>query len=171
MIIIDCYNLLHTTMPPSLAGLDERMLCRLLARAGYDRGRAMIICDGVVKPHAPESSDFDGIELVYSGPRRSADDLIVELVNADSAPRRLTVVTNDRQIQRAARRRRAKVRSCEALIQDLAAAAGGRSDAPTPSPSPKPDHVRLTDQQVQQWLDEFGLDGSTPPDWTVDELL
>ena len=168
MIIIDCYNLLHTTMPPSLAGLDESRLCRLLAHAGYDRARAAVVCDGVVKPHTPAQSGVEGIDLIYSGRERTADDLIVHMVGQDSAPRRLTVVSNDRQIQKAVRRRRARVRSCEALISDLAAHAGGRVGDASRQAASKPDHVALTDRQVRQWLDEFGFHDDDPPGDTVD---
>lgn len=156
-------------MPPSLAGLDERRLCQLLARAGHDLGGVVVVCDGVVKPHTPASSEIAGIDLIYSGPHRTADDLIVHMVDQDSAPRRLTIVTNDRQIQKAARRRRAKVRSCEALIHDLAGHAGHGRGPSAPIASTKPDQGRLTDQQVRKWLEEFGLDSDGPPDSMVDE--
>jgi len=171
MLIIDCYNLLHATMPPSLAGLDEGRLCRLLAGAGYGGGRANLVCDGVVKPHTPAESGIDGIELVYSGHGRSADDLIIDMLRKNSAPRRLTVVTNDRQIQKAARRRRAKVRSCESLIHELASHVATPRSGTTSASTTKPDTVKLTDQQVQQWLGEFGIDTDSPPDEMVDESL
>lgn len=130
-----------------------------------------MVCDGGVKPHTPASSEIAGIDLIYSGPHLTADDLIIRMVDQDSAPRRLTIVTNDRQIQKAVRRRRAKVRSCEALIHDLAGHAGHGRGPSSPTESTKPDPGRLTDQQVRQWLKEFGLDSDELPDPRVDEKL
>ncbi len=162
-LLIDCYNLLHTTMPPSLAGLDEARLCHLLARRPTQRGRTVVVCDGVVKPDGPTSSPAAAVELVYCGPGGSADDWIVQLVNRDSAPRSLTVVSNDRAIQKAVRRRRAAVRTCEQMVHRLAQLAA----RPTPASAqqaPKPAEQPLTDAQVRRWSRAFGLDPNAPID-------
>jgi predicted RNA-binding protein with PIN domain len=149
-VLIDCYNLLHTTMPPTLAGLDERGLCRVLARSRFAGERITIVCDGKPKPHAPAGST-DGISLIYSGPTRTADDVIVAKIRSDTAPRRLIVVSSDRQIQAAARRRRANVFSSQQFIHLLApGAANDQPAAGRPTGS-------LTDDQVERWLAEFGL--------------
>ncbi|MDP6154174.1 MAG: NYN domain-containing protein [Phycisphaeraceae bacterium] len=156
MLIIDCYNLLHTTMPPALAGLDELSLCRLLHRGGQSHGRVVIVCDGKPKPHALPDAAPDGIELRYSGPKRSADAVIIELIDANTAPRRLTVVTSDREIQKAARRRRARVIGSDAyvnVLRKLAAMPLATADDDACKPS------ILDEAQVQRWLETFGVDG------------
>lgn len=153
-LLIDCYNLMHTTMPTQLAGLDEAGLCMALGR-WRGGGRIVVVCDGRVKPHGPEVSPAEGVELVYSGPSRSADDVIIAMIDADSAPRRLTVVSNDRAIQKAARRRRCRVMTCERLIGTLtarganpAAKQGGRVMPTGP----------LSEDEVDRWLEQFGID-------------
>ena len=153
-LLIDCYNVLHVTMPPSLAGLDEAGLCRALARSGLHGQKMTVVCDGRVKPHGPAESPVDGVDLVYSGPRASADDVIIRLIDADSAPRRLIVVSNDRQIQKAARRRRAKVMPAEELIRLLATSGTAR-----PASGGKPTGA-LPPDEVERWLVDFGLDGN-----------
>lgn len=145
MLLIDCYNLLHTTMPEPLAGLDEARLVELVAAGPWQR--AMIVCDGVPKPHAPVSLSQGEVELVYAGSTRSADDVIRDAIDCDSAPRRLIVVSNDRQIQKAAVRRRAQALSCEAFIGLLARLA---VSTPAPRSTPLP-----TD--ADYWLREFGI--------------
>ncbi|NBC10130.1 MAG: hypothetical protein GVY24_00145, partial [Planctomycetes bacterium] len=81
MLIIDCYNVLHTPMPPMLAGLDEAGLCRALARTRWvDRtGGIVVVADGKPKPLPDdrsgavlEQSPVAGVELWWSGPGRSA---------------------------------------------------------------------------------------------------
>ena len=162
-LLIDCYNLLHAPMPPSLAGLEEDGLCRRLASSPWSGTGITIVCDGVVKPGTPAFSPVPQAQLVYSGPGRSADDVIIELIDADNSPRRLYVVTDDREIQKAARRRRCQVLSTGSFIRALAAArpAGG---AATPSNRSR---AALSPTQVDHWLEQFGIDPNVPPDEAV----
>ncbi len=160
-LLIDCYNLLHVPMPPSLAGLDEAWLCRLLARSRYRSGGIVVVCDGVAKPGGPNESAVPEVDLVFSGPARSADDVIVALVHKHSAPRRLTVVSNDRQIQKAARRRRARISTCEQLVHELLHGDGDSSDR---TDDGKPGPQTLSDEQVGYWSAQFGVDPQMPID-------
>ena len=160
-LLIDCYNLLHVSMPPSLAGLDEAWLCRLLASRRSRFGRMVVVCDGVPKPGGPARSPVPEVDLVFSGPNRSADDVIIELIEKHSAPRRLTVVSNDRRLQKAARRRRAHVSPCEQMVHELLNDAGDSSDR---TDTGKPSDQKLTDQQVRDWMALFGIDPQSPVD-------
>ena len=176
MLLIDCYNLLHTAMPPALAGLDEDRLCRLLARGpARSRGRdhAVVVCDGVPKPGVPSESPVAGIELVYSGAGRTADDVIIERIDADSAPRRLVVVSTDHRIRRAARRRARAVTSDQFVgrLVELLGARGAAS-GPPPRGSDKPAVDRLSESDVQAWLEAFDVEaGEERSDlpWGYDE--
>jgi predicted RNA-binding protein with PIN domain len=64
-----------------------------------------------------------------------------------------TVVSSDREIQRAARNAHAKVSSAEGFARQLATSAlrGHRPGAPTRSDEPA-----LTEEEIQRWLEEFG---------------
>ncbi len=159
-LIIDCYNLLHADMPPLLAGLEEDRLCRLLDVSRYRAGAITVVCDGLPKPDLPSRSPVTSVALIYSGRDRSADDVIIAMIDADSAPRRLVVVSDDREIQKAARRRRAKAVGCGAFVGELRALAerlesdGG--DAPDLSCSFEGD--------AAHWAALFGLDPNQPID-------
>jgi len=154
-LFIDCYNLLHAPMPPSLAGLDEDALCRVLASSPWAGDRMVVVCDGMAKPGVP-SSPVASVELIYSGTQRSADDVIIDMVDANSAPRRVYVVTNDREIQKAVKRRRAQVISTGAFIRALAASrpASAKIDSVTRH------RPALPEGEVNQWLKEFGIDAN-----------
>lgn len=156
-LLIDCYNVLHTTMPPHLAGLDEARLCHLLMASPFGGTKITVVCDGKVKPHIPAVSPVDSVKLIYSGPRRSADDLIIKQIGVDTAPRRLIVVSSDRQIQKAARRRRAKIMPSDELINVLSRLPVSAPDGAAPAPA------SLSSQEVEHWLSQFDLKG--------DELL
>lgn len=147
--LIDCYNLLHTPMPQPLAGLDEAGLVGRMTAAGM-RGR--VVCDGTEKPHAPAGLSTDVVELVYAGPGRSADAMISTMVQADSAPRKVVVVSNDRTVQKGAKARRARVMSCEAFIGELARRSGRKGRT-------QPGDVKPMTTDPDYWLREFGLDG------------
>ena len=153
-LLIDCYNVLHETMPPVLAGLDEAGLCVALSRSAFRHERAVVVCDGRPKPLRASESPVPNAELVFSGGTRSADALIVDLIDRDTAPRRLVVVSSDREIRKAARRRRAQSWTSDRFVVELAASLG---QAPPADPSSKPSGP-LTDEQTRRWLDAFGVD-------------
>lgn len=160
-LLIDCYNLLHATMPPSLAGLEEERLCELLAVSEWAGEGISVVCDGVVKPLGLTTSPVDEVELIYSGPNRSADDVIIQMIDADSAPKRLTVVSTDREIRAATRRRRARVIISAEFVSILGSLVG-RLNRPSGEPEPVPEV--LPEDQVDGWLEEFGVDGDDPLD-------
>jgi len=173
-LLIDCYNVLHADIPPALAGLGEASLCALLRRSPWASGGVVVVCDGSPKPHSPDVHAVEPVELIFSGQGRSADDVIIKRIDEDSAPKRLTVVSSDRAIRRAARRRRARDWSSEAFLSRLVKVAtqgGNRSDA-DPSAGEglpgagtgKPSAGSITDHHVQHWLEKFGItDEPAPP--------
>ena len=159
-LLIDCYNLLHATMPPALAGLEEAGLCRLLAAGRFEE--AVVVCDGVAKPNAPAVSPVEGVQLIYPGPGRSADEWIVERVRTDTAARRITVVTDDRAVQKAVRARRARITPCREMVQLLLelAGQGPRGSAALLDDSDMAKHQGLDEPEVRWWLAEFGVEES-----------
>ena len=162
-LLIDCYNVLHAEKPSALAGLSEASLCALLAQSRWAAGGVTVVCDGSPKPHSLRPGDpaLGAVELIFSGSDRSADDVIIELIDADSAPRRLTVVSSDRAVRRAARRRKARDWTSEGFLNRLATAARTGGDATAPD---KPGGTAMPEGQVERWLDWFGIDPADSPD-------
>jgi len=167
VLIIDCYNVLHTPMPPMLAGLDEAGLCRALARTSWVRrtGGVVVVADGKPKPlpgdqtgAVLEQSPVAEVELRWSGPGRSADSVIIEMVHAHSAPRRVTVVSTDREVRAKARRRRCRVWTSEQFIHKLVEQLrqGGGEGSADQRPTVPPEG--LSDAEVKAWLEAFGLE-------------
>ena len=159
-LLIDCYNLLHAAMPPVLAGLDERRLCSLLEGSAWDRGpgSVVVVADGGVKPGGPaHGSRADAVGMTYSGPDRTADDVLIGLVEDASAPRRVAVVTDDREIRRAAKKRRCRLVGCDDFVRKLAARARRplrERDTTRPSvPDPVPGNA-------EGWMRAMGIGGT-----------
>lgn len=176
MLLIDTSNVLHVTgvLPTHLAGLDVPMLARLIAASRYGRRRSVLVCDGVGPPAAasgplalpdahssmpaptntaPSGKEIAGLDVVYAGAGREADDVIELLIARDSAPRRLLVVSTDRRIARAARRRQARSISSEDFLRQLA----NDSDKPKAKPLPGfATQVPLNQYAVGYWMAMFG---------------
>jgi hypothetical protein len=77
-------------------------------------------------PGLPRVLDHHGLAVRFAVRYESADTLIEELIQADSTPRRLTVVSSDHRIQRAARRRKAKAVDSDVWYAELVRCRAGR---------------------------------------------
>lgn len=182
ILIVDTYNVLHVTgaLPPDLAGIDTRGLIELIRQSRYGHSRVELICDGrapgthrqtgtanvapatpmrgrgsALPPDAPPAR-VGLIAVHYAGPGREADDLIAALIRASTTPRQLVVVSADHFVQREARRRRCRVLESETFLRQLAEDALGGAEGAAVAPR-KPASA-LTEAQVEQWLDAFGVD-------------
>ena len=163
-IMIDGYNLLHASgVLPSRAGPAtlERARAALLgflanALAGHERKATVIVFDAAAAPPGlPDQYLHQGMTVRFARGYVNADQLIAELVREHSAPKRLTVVSSDHQVQRAARRRKAKAVDSEDWIRirmrrrrELGLAGDGDDDA-------KPDRL-LSEAEVKHWMEAFG---------------
>jgi predicted RNA-binding protein with PIN domain len=157
-LLIDGNNVLCTTMPPSLAGLVELDLCRLVAASGLAEDGATVVCDGVQRGRGDPALAANGVELVYSGAGRAADSVILDRIERDTAPRRLIVVSSDREIQRAAGRRRAGVWDSPRFLHELVAALAAVRQRRARIGPGKLQTGTLGEVDVARWAREFGLD-------------
>ncbi|MEL7473277.1 MAG: NYN domain-containing protein [Planctomycetota bacterium] len=161
MLVVDTYNVLGVTgvLPPDLAGLDVEGLADLIRASRHARDPALLVCDGTPpgrpwRGRGPVRTDFDDVRVAYAGPGREADDLIEQLLFDHSAARRMTVVSNDRRIQRAARKRRAGVLPSDDFLRGLAA------DHQRGRASPYPEFAKaipLAQDRVSAWLRTFDV--------------
>lgn len=174
MLLIDTSNVLHAigVLPEHLKGVDVPALARLISTSRYGKRRAVLVSDGVgprasasggdggggaeaLKPvnTAPSGKEIAGLDVVYAGADREADDVIELLIARDSAPRRLLVVSTDRRLVQAARRRRAQSITSQVFLRHLA------SDADKPKAKPLPGfaaQVPLNEYAVGYWMALFG---------------
>lgn len=163
--IIDAYNVLHAwrTGPATGSARTELpALARLIAASSYAKQRVTLVCDGASPTgHAgrtrpdPESNAL----ALYAGPGKDADSLIERLVLADTAPKRLTVVSSDRRLQRAARKRGGNALPAPAFLARIVRDAAKPPD--TPDRPAFAQRTPLDNASTAYWLDVFGID--TPP--------
>jgi predicted RNA-binding protein with PIN domain len=159
VLLIDAYNLLHQWRgnPASDApGEDLRALAALIRRSTMASGRVRLVCDGTAPRNGGHHTP--GVEVIYAGAGQSADEVLIDTVNRSSSPSGLVVVSSDRMIAAAARKRGATVIDSGAFLARLitsAAAAGIERFQPKPLPA-----LPLGDAEVGYWLTVFGETGS-----------
>jgi len=173
-LLIDTYNVLHAWTGGPAAG-DAREIAALagaIARSRYAGSRLRLVCDGAPAGGADQPLRWRAgdAEVLYAGPGRDADGLIERLILEDTAPTRLIVVSSDRRIRKAARRRGAKSLASEEFLREVAASSPGEEAGAGPETGAE----SLDADAVAAWMREFGMPGGggsarrapTPPDET-----
>jgi hypothetical protein len=159
--LIDGYNLLfaHLGTRPSrqlsraLERARRRLLDKLRAGHGQQAMDVTVVFDAAhAPPGAPAEWDYHGIHVSFAVEQERADDLIEQRIRQASAPRQLTVVTNDHHIQHAARRRHCTVLPCDAYLDWLERPVKERH-AESAAPPVKP--ATLSREETEDWLGTF----------------
>lgn len=163
-LVVDAYNVLHVTgvLPPEIAGLDLNGLADLIEASGLAKDEVWIVCDGM-KPSTGAPRRRERVWFSWAGGGAKADDLIIQLVQRSTSPRRMTIVTADRAVQRSVKRRGAEVETSEAFLAHLAAdwvkghpnSKAGKAAKRVASPR---ESLPLAKPEVRAWLRMFGLD-------------
>lgn len=152
LLLVDACNVLHVegALPRDLAGVDLRGLAELVARSRYRHDETVLVMDGpTAGPPLPAGPS--NIRSIASGPGRTADEVIVGLLETSTSPRSVIVVSSDRAIRRRARRRRCRMVHSETFLEQIgrdASASGRRGDRDSAPP----------EASTARWLKEFGLD-------------
>ncbi|MEM7576667.1 MAG: NYN domain-containing protein [Planctomycetota bacterium] len=178
-LLIDCYNVLHCAMPPMLAGLDVERLCRVLATTRWAKtGDITVVADGRPNPLGTPTSPTPDVALVYShgsssGGGQTADDVIIARIAACPSPKRLTVVSSDREIRTAARQRRCTSWRSEDFLSRLCGQLRRKAQHVATS-KPRPQDAKrhgvgrtvmdgIPADQALYWLREMGVTDVTDP--------
>jgi predicted RNA-binding protein with PIN domain len=142
--LIDGDNLLGTWPGRSRGDADKRALARevdVLRRE--ERRRFVLVFDGSAPPGVSYGSD-----VLFSGPGRKADAVILELLRHENDKRGWTVVTNDRSLADQCRFVGARVESARDFRERLRRnVAGEKPEAP---------------DDLGYWLEQFGGEGTKP---------
>jgi len=163
LYLVDGYNLLHAVGIVSRIrgpqGLEHSRLALLnfLAESldPEEASQTTVVFDASdAPPGLPRVVEHRGLTVRFAVQHADADTLIEELIQTESAPGRLTVVSGDRRIQRAARRRKATAVSSGDWYSELVHRRLHPAQA-APSAPPKPP-VPLLEEDVEYWFRQFG---------------
>lgn len=127
--IIDGYNLMGALgllagkLPAN--GLQEgrQYLLDFLADSFQDNAYTVLVIFDAAHPPRRYSAEQEhrGIQVRFAKGQPEADDLIEDLIKAHPQPKKVTIVSSDHRLQRAARRREERVLTCEAFLDTLEA--------------------------------------------------
>ncbi len=150
-VMIDGNNLLHAWANVE-GSIGRGELCALLGRLG---DRVSVVFDGPPPPDGVRNQiELTSVEAFFAAPK-SADDIILQWIAEDTAPRRLTLVSSDRELRRAARRRRCRVYTSQQFVALLRRVLDEPADPPS---EPTEKRNGLAPEQTRKWLQEFGFD-------------
>jgi uncharacterized protein len=158
--LIDGYNLLHAMGalggrlgPHGLEKARARLLGMLHGALRDGAPAATVVFDSATPlPGTSAEQDSRGLRVLFARNKEEADDVIERLIRQSSAPKTLHVVSDDHRVQKAARRRLCRVRSCEdflLLLEQLRQATHDVAQQPEKQ-------EQLSADEVQRWLAEFG---------------
>jgi predicted RNA-binding protein with PIN domain len=162
-LLIDGYNLLHVTgifgrgMGPGTLERSRRALLNFLAESltEEEAARTTVVFDAQNPPPGlPPQVTHRGINVLYASQYENADELLEEVIEADSAPRQLVVVSSDHRLHRAARRRKAQAVDSDQWYAGIVRRRQERQQASPPAAT-KPEGP-LTEGEVEFWLAVFG---------------
>jgi predicted RNA-binding protein with PIN domain len=168
--LIDGYNIMHAggRLGAKLgrAGFRRarrRFLDDLADALGFDRAsQTTVVFDATVPPgDFPLHATYRGLHIVFALEDEDADSRIERMIEHDSNPRKLTVVSSDRRIRQAASRRRAKPLTAEDFwvwLDDLRERGAVARDPRQGSSAPPVKHDRtdrVAKEESEFWLETF----------------
>ncbi|QDU93686.1 NYN domain-containing protein [Lignipirellula cremea] len=167
-ILIDGYNLMYVFGIPyegrnarTLHRSRNRLLNRLADALPPDlAGAVTVVFDAKSPPPGVDNTyTHRGMAVLFAVGYEEADDLIEELIQRHSTPKKLVVVSSDHRLQTAATRRNATAVDSEVWFDSLERPQP-RLTAPV---SAKP-RGPLTPDEVAAWLQEFGVEMTPGPE-------
>jgi uncharacterized protein len=168
--IIDGYNLMHSVGYAreryGQGGLERsrnRLLRFLVNRLDLEeRRRTTIVFDARTVPfEGTREQKLEGMRILFNEAGSDADTLIEELILEHSAPKQLEVVSGDRRLQKAIKRRKGIAVESEdfaRMLRDRESIVPGSSQdaAPPPESEGKPESATPSKSDTDYWLDVFG---------------
>ena len=154
--IIDGYNLLHSIQKTAEEheSITDIGLCKLLDRylqRMCDSGQ--VIFDGTGPPDKNIFNTLYNLEITFSGPAIEADEIIENKIRANTAPKKLSVISDDRKLRRAARTRKAVSIRCQKFWGDVQKQLSRKKTAKEPSEK----RFGLNESETDKWLDFFDI--------------
>jgi predicted RNA-binding protein with PIN domain len=157
MFIIDGHNLLHSIHKEGADSgpIRDVQLCWIVGRYLKQIGqKGEIIFDGTGPRDKSGFDNISNLEVFFAGLGTDADTVIENKIGANTAPRRLTIVSNDRRLRKAARARKAISVKSEVFWNNVQKQLSRKKTTKEPAAKRR----GLSDGETKQWLEFFGLE-------------
>ena len=155
-VLVDGYNLLR--FAEKLEGwesITDIGLCRMVSQ--YLRiigATGQVVFDGIGPPDKQPFENYSNMEVLFSGRNVDADSIILTKISLDSAPKGLVVVSSDRELQAAARKRKAVPVKSQVFFTQMADELGKKRKPPQEPPQKR---TGISDGETDEWLKTFGF--------------
>jgi len=162
-LLIDGYNLMHAAgiigRGAGPGGLERSRLALLnFIAESLDTAevtQTTVVFDAAnAPPGLPRTLVHRGLTVRFADKHESADELIEELIQLDSSPRRLIVVSSDHRLHRAARRRKATPIDSDIWHAQVVQKRRQRNQA-SPAQTARKPVSPLAESEVEFWLRQF----------------
>jgi uncharacterized protein len=163
-LLIDGYNLLNVVgiigrgVGPGGLERARSALLNFLAESldPKELAKTIVVFDSREAPWGlPQTVKHRGLMVQFASKYPDADCLIEELIQKESMPRQLTVVSSDHRLQRAANRRRARAIDSDIWYAEILHERRERQERSQETPPAQPP-VPLLPNDIEYWLDQFG---------------
>ena len=157
MFIIDGHNLLHSIHKedPHSGPIRDVQLCWIVGRYLKQISQTgEIIFDGTGPRDKSGFDNISNLEVFFAGLGTDADTVIEDKIGANTAPRRLTIVSSDRRLRKAARARKAISVKSEVFWNNIQKQLSRKKTAKEPAAKRR----GISDGETKQWLEYFGLE-------------
>lgn len=157
MFIIDGNNLLHSIHKEDLDSgpISDVGLCRIIGRYLKLTGwKGEVIFDGTGPRDKSGFDNISNLEVFFAGLGTDTDAVIEDKINASSAPKRLTIVSSDRRLRKAARARKAASIKSEMFWMNLQKQLSRKTKVQEPFEK----RQGISASETKQWLEFFGLE-------------
>ena len=171
-ILIDGYNLLHASGifprgvgPGTLERARGALLNFLVESLNEEEiAQTTVVFDAAAAPPGlPSAMVHRGLSVLFARKNASADELIEELIVADHSPKRLTVVSSDHRLHRAANRRKATPVDSDRWFAEVVRRRADRGVESPDAGGQKPS-APSTEGEIEYWLKAFQMrDEDSPP--------
>jgi predicted RNA-binding protein with PIN domain len=157
MFIIDGHNLLHSIQKEGMDSgpISDVGLCRIIGRyLKLTCQSGTIIFDGTGPRDKSGFDDISNLEVFFAGLGNDTDTVIEDKIGSSTAPRRLTIVSSDRRLRKAARARKAISVKSEVFWNNIQKQLSRKKAAKEPAAKRR----GLSESETKQWLEFFGLE-------------
>jgi predicted RNA-binding protein with PIN domain len=155
-VVIDGYNLLRLVEKmEGWEAITDRQLCMMISQ--YLRRIAatgQVVFDGIGPPDKASFENLAALEVVFSGRRSDADSIILDKIDLYSAPKSLVVVSSDRELATAAKRRKCVPVKSQVFFAQMVAELDKKRKPPQEPPQKR---TGITDGETEEWLKTFGF--------------
>ena len=156
-VIIDGHNLRWSIQKTDeeFDSITDLQLCHIVSRYLKLTGqKGEIVFDGTGPPDKSRFDNINNLEISFAGLATDADTVIEDKIRANTAPKRLTVVSSDRRLRAAARTRKAVAVKSEVFWANLRKQMSRRKAIKEPAAK----RWGLCESETEQWLKFFGLE-------------